>query len=322
MLADGFDAKTRQTLCTQAGGFASTLLFYPIDTVRFRAMSHDNTGKRLHHDAQRYRGVLPALRLVVRHEGAAALFRGCPVALGGATASWGIYVYAYRTLQEAVQRATGQAPSFATDCAASTAASVFNAFVTTPIWHVKTRMQLEDTTASAGAERRYRGFARSLAAVARADGTAGLWRGFSAQVLMSAANGVYFPVYQRLLAAIRAARAPGGSAAPDAARGNGAAQRTGSSLDVAAASMAAKSLIAMVTNPLFVLRTRLQDERHSLVASVAYRHFAQSVRLVWREEGVAGFYRGVRATLLVTAPKSMVTMVVAERLYELTSKPR
>lgn len=357
------DPKTLQVLSTQVGGFVSTSLFYPIDTVRCRTMSHDNTTARLHHNNSiRYRGILRPISLVVEHEGVAALYRGVTVAVGGATASWGIYLYLYKTLQEGLRARSGWEPNFLSDCATSTAASIGCAYLTTPIWHVKTRMQLEDTTtttnrnggvknssgSSSDAEknsnniinkRKYRGFFRSLFAVYKSDGFFGLWRGFSPQLLMSAVNGVYFPVYQKALQGVRTASnklflSSSSSSSPDLQQpvvvvtsiaglnknnSNSSSSSSSSSKpstwEVAIASAGAKTTISALSNPLFVLRTRLQDERHSTHEHIKYRSLLQSATTIMKQEGLAGFYKGLRAGLLVTAPRSMTTMVVAEHLY-------
>ena len=341
-----FDPKTKQILCTQTAGFISTFTFYPIDTVRTRTMSHDNTSSRLHHNNSiRYRGILRPISLVVEHEGVGALYRGASVAVGGATASWGIYMFLYRNFQELLQQYSGWEPNFVTDCMTSTVASVGNAYLTTPVWHVKTRMQLEDTTTTTSSsstqqKRRYRGFFKSLIAVYNSDGFFGLWRGFSPQLLMSVVNGVYFPVYQQVLQNVRLisnsywwkhdhTHSDGISSIVSYNNKNKTTENDNTNnnektkkpstkptnWEVAIASAGAKTLINLFSNPLFVVRTRLQDERHSHHDHVRYQSLMQSVKVIFKQEGVLGFYKGLRAGLLITAPKSVMTMVVAENLY-------
>ena len=85
--------------------------------------------------------------------------------------------------------------------------------------------------------------------------------------------------------------------------------------EVAIASAGAKTLINLFSNPLFVLRTRLQDERHSHHDHIRYQSLLQSIQVIFKQEGVLGFYKGLRAGLLITAPKSVMTMIVAEDLF-------
>lgn len=70
--------------------------------------------------------------------------------------------------------------------------------------------------------------------------------------------------------------------------------------------------VCLLTNPIWVIKTRLQLQRVSSLKAVgartaprtartsnAYRGFAHAVRQIAKEEGFAGFYRGLLPSLLL-----------------------
>jgi hypothetical protein len=315
---DCSERRTAHTVASQAAGAISTLLVFPLDTVRFRTMSQDGTAQRRHSfDRILYRGVLRPMALMVREEGVASLFRGATVATGGATAAWGIYMYTYRTGQDLLRQqqqrgATGELARFSSDSVASVAASLTSAFIMTPVWHVKTRMQVEDTTEAAvgtsnarqARKRTYRHFVPSLVTIARREGVRALWRGLPAQLGMATVNALNFPCYEAATRAIRSAKGVAPTARLDW-------------WEIGAASVASKTAVAAAANPLFVVRTRLQDARSRAVPGCEYPDTRAVLRGMAAREGLRrGLFRGLGVTVAVTAPKAALYMWLMERCVE------
>jgi hypothetical protein len=61
------------------------------------------------------------------------------------------------------------------------------------------------------------------------------------------------------------------------------------------------------------VRSRIQ-QRVEAGAAVVYRGSRETVALMWRREGAAGFYKGVAPYLLRVMPQSAVTLAVYEGL--------
>ena len=342
------DDKIRQTVASQAAGAIATGLVYPLDTLRIRYMSQDKTGLRLHNGVY-YRNMGHSARLVWRDEGCGGFFRGLHMAVAGATMSWGIYMWSYRWLQDKARLAfmqweeggralgtltgkghrdahsqrVGSSESygraskrfFALDSAVSMLASCFNAVVTTPVWHVKTRMQVEDIRP--GQPRVYSSAYRTVRRIVDAEGLGALWLGSQMQIAMSATNAFYLPLYEFLRQQRLAHKHRG--AVSDAVAQQRATTELKVSLsntDIIACSATSKTLIAVLTNPLFVIRTRLQDARRLAVEDVKYTGTWAAVRLMAQREGLQGIFRGVGPSVWVTAPRSALCMILMERILE------
>ena len=85
-----------------------------------------------------------------------------------------------------------------------------------------------------------------------------------------------------------------------------------SNTDLLLISSLSKIFAGCFTYPYQVLRTRLQ----SYDASAVYRSLGDAVRQIWRNEGVAGFYKGLGPSIVRVLPSTWVTFLV----YENTKK--
>jgi len=309
-------------------------------------MSQDGTTTRRHNHGTFYRHIVPSARLIFREEGLRAFYRGAAVATCGSVASWGSYFFVYDTLRTALQvqpnasdrtpyrRAGGVLTSsvmdFPTDVVTSVGASFTTAVLTTPIWLVKTRMQVEDCataqTLVAGRSnhakgRVYTSFLTGLRTAIRTDGVLSLWRGLGTQLLMSAPNALYVPVYAQLKHQWIAGTSEGQSSSS-----SGDLSPSG----VMVCSAVSKTLIAVISSPLLLIRTRLQDVRSRPdssgqfmprgvgVGAVRYHSAMDVVLHIVRHEGIVrGFFRGAPLSVALTVPRTVLHMMAMEKLLTL-----
>lgn len=284
---------TRHTVASQAAGALSTVAFFPFDTVRMRFMSQDGTKERMLNGQVRYSSTLSSARCIIRDEGVTALFRSVHVALIGVALSWGIYMYLYRTWENLLLRYNG-VDKFYQTAIASVVASSMSSLIATPIWLVKTRMQLEEI--KIGATGNYRSFFGGMRHAVRTDGVRSLWRGFAAQLLLGVPHAFTFPIYDFLKKWRREATKKKHLSMPE----------------ICCCSVASKTIVTVVAHPLMVLKTRLMDHR-SRVGDVTYNNLLQSALVTAKREGVRGVYRGLAPSLMQVVPRSVLQFV----LYEL-----
>ncbi|ORC88381.1 putative mitochondrial carrier protein [Trypanosoma theileri] len=297
------------TMATQVAGAVSTMMLYPFDTLRIRFMSQDGTLQR-QHNGQTYHSISKALTTIYREEGLRALFRGCHIAVMGAVAAWGVYMYLYRSLCSLSdlympQGELKQVEDFVRRSFLSGVASSCSAVVCNPIWLLKTRMQLEEISFRTSGTRtgNYLSFIRGLIHVIQTTGFFSLWRGVSAQILLGLPNAFNFPLYELFKSYYM----------------RYTSRDNLSTLEISLCSTAAKSLVTLFAHPILVLKTRLQDHR-SRCGELKYVSFFQSSSLIWKRDGLRGMYRGVVPSFFQTVPRLVMTIVLYEKFMQFYSK--
>jgi len=111
------------------------------------------------------------------------------------------------------------------------------------------------------------------------DGLAGFWRGLPPTLVgIIPARSIYFYTYQRTKVSL-------GRFMPEGSPGN---------------AMTSGLLAGMVgntlTNPLWMLKTRMQLLADSAAGQRAYTGYRDAIRTILREEGIGGFYKGIEAS--------------------------
>ena len=140
-----------------------------------------------------------------------------------------------------------------------------------PLDVVKTRMQVQDGVArSLGAATNYRGTAHALASIARSEGWLALYAGLAPALLGAGLSwGTYFAAYsaakERWVTRLDGSNASSSFPFPSSSLSSSASSSSSSSSSFslpAAAHMAAAAeagaLVALLTNPVWVVKTRLQ----------------------------------------------------------------
>ena len=95
----------QHTVAMQIAAAVSTLMLYPLDSVKFRIMSQDGTMRTRYHASKGdFTGLIHALQKTYQIEGFAALYRGACISIHSSVLSWGIYMFAYKKLLLLVQK--------------------------------------------------------------------------------------------------------------------------------------------------------------------------------------------------------------------------
>lgn len=145
-----------------------------------------------------------------------------------------------------------------------------------------------------------------LSKILREEGTRGLYRGLTPTLFALLPNwAVYFTVYERLKSAI------GSRMHPEHASGPGVHM---------AAAAGAGAATMMITNPLWVVKTRLQTQTLGLKMgsgsnTVHYKGTMDALKRITREEGLSGLYSGLGPSLF-----GVMHVVIQFPLYESLKK--
>eukprot|EP00996_Jenningsia_fusiforme_P000439 NODE_1382_length_1560_cov_28.075447_g1244_i0.p1 GENE.NODE_1382_length_1560_cov_28.075447_g1244_i0~~NODE_1382_length_1560_cov_28.075447_g1244_i0.p1 ORF type:complete len:210 (-),score=26.95 NODE_1382_length_1560_cov_28.075447_g1244_i0:472-1101(-) len=174
-------------------------------------------------------------------------------------------------------------------------------FFTCPLWLVKTRMQLYELKAShEHSLPQYRSLTHGLRTIVQTEGIRGLYRGLPAQLLLVVHPSIQFSVYEPLKTHCR----------------NHLQLREGEKLPnvwVMLCTSAAKTCAAIATTPITVIKVRIQDLRNS-VAEVKYTSLRSASSIIYRREGVRGFFRGTGPAVWRTLPGAVITFVSYENI--------
>eukprot|EP00188_Purpureofilum_apyrenoidigerum_P003231 Plantae.Rhodophyta-Purpureofilum_apyrenoidigerum.ctg33302.p1 GENE.Plantae.Rhodophyta-Purpureofilum_apyrenoidigerum.ctg33302~~Plantae.Rhodophyta-Purpureofilum_apyrenoidigerum.ctg33302.p1 ORF type:complete len:308 (-),score=30.40 Plantae.Rhodophyta-Purpureofilum_apyrenoidigerum.ctg33302:290-1213(-) len=255
-----------------AGGFAglvNTLMFYPLDVVKTR-MQVEN-------------GSRDTIAAAFRRGG---MFRGLSASMLALVPNWALYWVTYEELKK-----IGGESSALVHMGAAVGAGMFTAVVTSPLWVIKTRMQVERVDIKGRKE--YETVRQSLVKVVGEEGFFALYKGLFPTFVGLLHVAVQFPLYEAIKKQLEDTWNP--------------------TNNVIIASSVSKVVASLVAYPHEVVRSRLQNERIRITAS--YNEIEHATRLVkdlLRTEGMFVFYRGLGPNLLKTVPSTIITFTSYE----------
>ena len=184
-----------------------------------------------------------------------------------------------------------------------------------PLDVIKTRLQVQDEVDAS--RRRYAGFARGVRKIVADEGVRGLYAGTTPAVIGSAVSwGAYFTCYNAARRRYGAARGEGGKDFELSAREN------------FYAATEAGMVTTVLTNPIWVIKTRMQLQRAGTLASGAgaaaerpYSSFIDALARIAAKEGVGGLYKGLVPSLVLVSHGS-IQFVAYEHLKTLAARRR
>ena len=177
---------------------------------------------------------------------------------------------------------------FSPHLVAGTAAGVITALLLQPLDLIKVRFQVQDGVA---VPMRYRGVVQAAGHIWRSEGPAGFYRGVVPAAWGSGASwGLYFFFYEGCKR--RLARSPAGEG-----------EQRLSTWQHMYAAWEAGTLTCLLTNPIWLVKTRLQLQTAAIGTRDArnYGGMVDALGSIAREEGLRGLYRGLAPALLLTS---------------------
>lgn len=279
-----------------AGGTAGTIgaiVTCPLEVIKTRLQSSAKATLNVNNLS-----MVKCFKSIVKNEGWRALFKGLGPNLVGNAPSRAIYFSTYSTVKSSLNSSSfincPEHPLIHMTSAAS--AGFVSCTATNPIWLIKTRLQLSRESITVR---------QCMRNIWQTNGFFGFYKGISASYIGISETIVHFVIYEFLKAHIKQKRLQN--------------PYSDDNFDkyiffqYMFASAMSKSLACAIAYPHEVARTRLREE------GAIYKSFAQTLYLVWREEGGIGLYRGLSIQLLRAIPFTAITMSTYELVVSLLS---
>lgn len=268
------------------GGSIASIATCPLEVMKTRLQTQTSR----QHVAREFSIPHPTARHVFQHivssEGVVGFWRGITPSLMGVIPARAIFFGTYNLFQTQAHRHTvsGSHVNFA--CASMAGGLV--ATVTSPLWVLKTRLQLlpatSVTSVSVMAHHMY-----------RTEGVRAFYRGLSASYWGVTEGAFQLMLYEKMKEAYHEHYPP-------------------SNLAYFSMAAFAKLWAAAATYPHEVVRTRLRDQRHPNERK--YYGMVQSLRLIAIEEGRRGLYGGLVPHLARVVPNAAIMYFVVEKMTD------
>jgi len=236
-------------------------------------------------------GVWSCLMHIWKHEGAKGLYRGLGPNLVGVAPSRAIYFWSYSTtkksLNNSLPKVNRDTPFVHVLSAAS--AGFVSSCATNPIWLIKTRLQLDRSHSS---------LPMVIRRIHAENGLRSFWKGLTASWWGISETVIHFVIYEFLKKCL----------AEQQHKKKDADKTLLDFVGFMACGATSKTCATCVAYPHEVARTRMRE------SGAKYRSFWQTLRLVNKEEGRRGLYRGLGTQLVRQIPNTAIMMAT----YELT----
>ena len=241
----------------------------------------------------KYRGVIPYLRQMIRTEGYGSLFRGLGPTLLGVTPSRAIY-FAIYTKNKDFLNSSGKfaVESPVVHMLAAAVASFANHTITNPLWFIKTRLQLDCREGN-----KVSAF-QIVRDTYKAEGIRAFYRGLTASYMGISETVIHFAIYEKIKSELTHHHIMTGS--------------DFSGFECMLAAGISKSIASSLCYPHEVARTRLRQQESELLGKPRYRRLFQTLRTILHEEGWRGLYGGLSTYLLRTVPNTAIMFLTYE----------
>ncbi|KAH9618337.1 hypothetical protein KSS87_000698 [Heliosperma pusillum] len=312
-------------LAGAGGGIIAQLLTYPLQTVNARQQTDREPNKE-----NNKLGTLQLMSKVVKHEGWGRLYGGLAPSLVGTAASQGVYYYFYQIFRDKAEaialdrRKRGQGDGsvgMLSSLVVAALSGCVNVLLTNPIWVIVTRMQTHTKSSKKNHHRQAPktpeeilaaiepppyGTSNAVQEVYSEAGFLGFWKGVIPTLIMVSNPSMQFMLYETLLKKVKERRAMKKTAS------NGV-----TALEIFLLGAVAKLGATVVTYPLLVVKSRLQAKQ---VAGADKRHHYEgtfdAIMKMIHNEGLAGFYKGMRTKIVQSVVAAAVLFMIKEELVK------
>ena len=303
-------------------GFCSTALLFPLDLIKVRYQVHDGQGAA-------YKNLTEGFKQIFRKEGVKGLYSGLSSALFASSLSWAGYFYFYENSKRRKLYPNGpygdhKKTELSTwDILSSGIESgVIMVAITNPIWLIKTRLQIQGANRHM---RQYTGLLNALTIIPKEEGILALYKGSLPAVLLTSHGAIQFGIYE---ATKKYYTSYGSNTTTNNSNNNNLEKnkednRKGPPAWLSSSMGGVSKIVATAfTYPLQVVKSRLQQQQNKMwvsggyvinnASSIKYFGVVDCLTKILRKEGFSGWFKGLWANIIRTAPASAITFLVYE----------
>ncbi|KAJ1887538.1 Pyrimidine nucleotide transporter, mitochondrial, partial [Kickxella alabastrina] len=286
------------------GGMVGAIATSPLDVLRTRQQLYGiSTAQKLAGRPKNIalRAVYPFvttaryLKDLCVKEGVRGWFAGLGPSLVGIIPARAIQFFTYGNGKRFLAQHNGGKETPLIQLSAAAIASMVTTTATSPIWMVKTRIQLLPN--------KYESSLACFRSIVQKEGLRGLYKGTSAAYLGASESAIQWMIYEQLKRAMSKRQGTGGNSSDGKTMHDW--------FEYFGSAALAKLLASMVSYPHEVLRTRLRQPPDDK-GVVKYRGLVNSAKIILAEEGARGFYGGLTPHLLRTVPNASIMFLSYE----------
>lgn len=278
-----------------AAGVIAATFVCPLDVLKTRFQVHGLP--KLRDGSIKGSLIIGSLEQIFRKEGLCGMYRGLSPTVLALLPNWAVYFTIYDQFKSFLcSRDDSHHLSIGANMLAASGAGALTTITTNPLWVVKTRFQTQGMRAGVVP---YRNTLSALRRIAHEEGIRGLYSGLVPALVGISHVAIQFPAYEKIKIYL-------------AKQGNTTMDRLGAR-EVAVASSVAKILASTLTYPHEVVRSRLQEQGYH--SEKRYSGVIDCINKVFKQDGIAGFYRGCATNLLRTTPAAVITFTSFEMIH-------
>lgn len=293
------------------GGCMGALLTCPLEVIKTQFQALHNRRIILASKPKGMPSFFFALKVIVEREGLRGLWKGLGPNLVGVFPSRAIYFGVYNTSKASMLN-LGYKEGPLIHLLSAMSAGIAVSTATSPIWLVKTRMQLQ--TKDSG-HLPYKNSWDCVKRVYVEEGVRGFYKGLGASYLGIAESSIQFVLYEKMKSLMIAQKlelqklqiVDNLTSIPQSSSSSSSSHITLSSSEYMGLAATAKLVAAICTYPHEVLRTRMREQRGSVPGvTPKYTGLLQALKLIFKEEGAAGLYGGMTTHLIRVVPNAAI----------------
>ncbi|KAG1492947.1 hypothetical protein G6F47_005947 [Rhizopus delemar] len=273
----------KHSVAGAGAGIISSIVTCPLDVAKTRLQNQGilSPGEKM------YKGTVGTLSRILYEEGVRGLYRGLGPTILGYLPTWAIYFTAYDYCKGRWAEEISTEKGWLLHIASAMSAGALSTILTNPLWVIKTRLMTQNERTLY----RYNNTIHAFSTIAKEEGFRGFYKGLGPSLIGISHVAVQFPLYEKLKVVLHTEMTTGGSSS------------------ILLASALSKMAASLATYPHEVIRTRLQNQTRK---PYKYNGIVHAIKVMSKEEGVRGFYKGLSTNLVRTVPSSALTILTYE----------